>query len=72
MQDFFPQMAMKPNPQCEESYCRKRQQEYQVSFLLEMLFRGEATIPIQGKNTQACSVKYVQPGSCSSEISFKF
>ncbi|CAH1249608.1 UBA5 [Branchiostoma lanceolatum] len=29
MQDFFPSMAMKPNPNCDESYCRKLQTEYQ-------------------------------------------
>ncbi len=30
MQDFFPTMAMKPNPQCNDSYCRKQQEEYKV------------------------------------------
>lgn len=28
MQDFFPTMAMKPNPQCNDRYCRKQQEEY--------------------------------------------
>ena len=28
MQDFFPQMSLKPNPQCEESKCQKWQKEY--------------------------------------------
>lgn len=28
MQDFFPTMAMKPNPQCDDRHCRKRQDEY--------------------------------------------
>ncbi|KOC62557.1 Ubiquitin-like modifier-activating enzyme 5 [Habropoda laboriosa] len=28
MQDFFPKMTLRPNPNCEDSYCRKRQQEY--------------------------------------------
>lgn len=31
MQDFFPTMAMKANPQCNDSYCRKQQEEYKVS-----------------------------------------
>lgn len=30
MQDFFPTMSMKPNPQCEDRNCRKQQEEYQV------------------------------------------
>ncbi|XP_076617701.1 ubiquitin-like modifier-activating enzyme 5 isoform X1 [Chaetodon auriga] len=28
MQDFFPSMAMKANPQCNDSYCRIQQEEY--------------------------------------------
>ncbi|XP_074549374.1 ubiquitin-like modifier-activating enzyme 5 [Halichoeres trimaculatus] len=28
MQDFFPSMAMKANPQCNDSYCRRQQEEY--------------------------------------------
>lgn len=28
MQDFFPTMAMKANPQCSDSYCRRQQEEY--------------------------------------------
>ncbi|XP_015263066.1 PREDICTED: ubiquitin-like modifier-activating enzyme 5 [Gekko japonicus] len=28
MQDFFPTMAMKPNPQCDDRNCRKQQEEY--------------------------------------------
>ena len=30
MQDFFPSMALKPNPACEEVVCQQRQREYQV------------------------------------------
>lgn len=26
--DFFPAMTVKPNPHCEDSWCRKRQEEY--------------------------------------------
>ncbi|XP_076826339.1 ubiquitin-like modifier-activating enzyme 5 isoform X1 [Brachyhypopomus gauderio] len=29
MQDFFPTMAMKANPQCSDAHCRRQQQEYQ-------------------------------------------
>ncbi|XP_030062515.1 ubiquitin-like modifier-activating enzyme 5 isoform X1 [Microcaecilia unicolor] len=28
MQDFFPTMAMKPNPNCDDKNCRKQQEEY--------------------------------------------
>lgn len=28
MQDFFPTMSMKPNPQCNDRNCRKQQEEY--------------------------------------------
>eukprot|EP00794_Sanderia_malayensis_P019797 gene19797-21738_t len=28
MQDFFPQMTLKPNPQCEDKNCRKQQEVY--------------------------------------------
>ncbi|XP_066598323.1 ubiquitin-like modifier-activating enzyme 5 [Prorops nasuta] len=30
LQDFFPIMSLKPNPQCDDSYCRQRQKEYEA------------------------------------------
>ena len=30
MQDFFPTMSMKPNPQCDDRNCRRHQKEYKV------------------------------------------
>ncbi|KAG9435942.1 ubiquitin-like modifier-activating enzyme 5 isoform X1 [Apis mellifera carnica] len=30
MQDFFPKMILKPNPNCEDNYCRKHQEEYRL------------------------------------------
>jgi len=30
MEDFFPSMRMRPNEQCDEYYCRKRQAEHQA------------------------------------------
>ena len=30
LQDFFPTMTMKPNPQCDDSHCRKQQALFQV------------------------------------------
>ncbi|CAL8292309.1 unnamed protein product [Lota lota] len=29
MEDFFPKMAMRPNPHCDHSHCRRQQAEYQ-------------------------------------------
>ncbi|XP_072180803.1 ubiquitin-like modifier-activating enzyme 5 [Diadema setosum] len=29
LQDFFPTMSMKPNPNCDDSFCKKCQEEYQ-------------------------------------------
>jgi hypothetical protein len=31
MVDFFPRMAVKPNPECDEANCRLRQKEFQVA-----------------------------------------
>lgn len=28
MEDFFPKMTLRPNPNCDDTYCRQRQQEY--------------------------------------------
>lgn len=28
MQDFFPRMTLRPNPNCGDKYCRERQEEY--------------------------------------------
>lgn len=28
LQDFFPTMQMKPNPQCDDSFCRQRQKDF--------------------------------------------
>lgn len=32
MQDFFPTMTMKANPQCNDRHCRQQQDEYKVCF----------------------------------------
>ena len=33
LQDFFPTMSMKPNPQCDDCHCRKQQEEFQVGLI---------------------------------------
>ncbi|KAI6170417.1 Ubiquitin-like modifier-activating enzyme 5 [Aphelenchoides bicaudatus] len=30
LEDFFPRQEIKPNPQCEDRFCRQRQKEYQA------------------------------------------
>ncbi|XP_023225783.1 ubiquitin-like modifier-activating enzyme 5 [Centruroides sculpturatus] len=35
LQDFFPTMAMKPNPNCEDSYCRKKQEIFKEKLALK-------------------------------------
>lgn len=30
LQDFFPTMSMKPNPQCDDNHCQRQQKEYQI------------------------------------------
>ena len=30
LQDFFPSMAMKPNPQCDDNHCQRQQKLFQV------------------------------------------
>lgn len=33
MEDFFPSMAMKPNPQCNDRHCRRQQEVYKVKLI---------------------------------------
>lgn len=40
MQDFFPTMSMKPNPQCDDRNCRKQQEEYKVYINSSECMRG--------------------------------
>ena len=36
LQDFFPTMSMKPNPQCDDNQCQKQQKEFQVLHYKDM------------------------------------
>jgi ubiquitin-like modifier-activating enzyme 5 len=31
LEDFFPRMSLKPNRNCDDAFCRQRQEEYQVA-----------------------------------------
>lgn len=41
MQDFFPTMAMKANPQCNDRHCREQQEEYKVCWSLIFRLCGD-------------------------------
>ncbi|CAG9580901.1 unnamed protein product [Danaus chrysippus] len=36
MTDYFPRMSLKPNPQCDDSFCRQRQSEYSAKPAVEL------------------------------------
>ena len=36
LEDFFPTMFVKPNPDCTNTYCIKRQKEYQIRLAEEV------------------------------------
>ena len=44
MKDFFPTLDMKPNPNCDNKWCVKRQADYQVSRHPHRLEAAAATI----------------------------
>ena len=46
MKDYFPTMALKPNPQCDDRSCRLRQEEYQVSLRISALDKKDSYIRI--------------------------
>ncbi|KAI6204383.1 Ubiquitin-like modifier-activating enzyme 5 [Aphelenchoides besseyi] len=50
--DFFPRQQMKPNPQCDDRWCQKRQKEYQ-----EKLANEPPVEPVKQKEELACVVE---------------
>lgn len=47
MQDFFPTMTMKANPQCNDRHCRQQQDEYKVRLFYcfaRLLLLAELTV----------------------------
>lgn len=47
MQDFFPTMTMKANPQCNDRHCRQQQDEYKVCLFYHF---AQARFSLQIKN----------------------
>lgn len=55
--DFFPTMTLKPNPQCEDSYCRQRQAEYHAKPVVELATEvKEDDTPIHAENEWGISL----------------
>lgn len=44
LQDFFPKMQLKPNPSCDDRYCRERQEEYAAK--VKLLEPVKVTSPV--------------------------
>jgi len=58
MKDFFPTMALKPNPSCLESSCLKRQKEHQRRVAEQALRDAEAR---EGKGEEEIEEEDVHP-----------
>ncbi|XP_026492673.2 ubiquitin-like modifier-activating enzyme 5 [Vanessa tameamea] len=55
--DFFPTMALKPNPQCDDSFCRQRQTEFKAKPVVELATEvKEDSTPIHADNEWGISL----------------
>ncbi|CAH2103024.1 unnamed protein product [Euphydryas editha] len=55
--DFFPTMSLKPNPQCDDSYCRRRQTEFKAKPVVELATEvKEDDTPIHADNEWGISL----------------
>lgn len=54
--DFFPKMELKPNPQCEDSNCRKRQEEFAKRPKLEKKVEVKEEGPLHEDNEWGISL----------------
>ena len=43
LEDFFPRMAMKPNPECGDTLCRTLSAQFAVSDICQLLFKNDPT-----------------------------
>lgn len=46
LEDFFPTMSLKPNPQCEDSFCRQHQKEFQAKEKVELKLEKTEEQPV--------------------------
>lgn len=59
LNDFFPTMSMKPNPNCEDNFCRKRQEDFAARPKLEIdltIVKEEETQPLHEDNEWGISL----------------
>lgn len=55
--DFFPMMALKPNPQCDDSYCRSRQADFRAKPVVELATEvTEDLAPVHADNEWGISL----------------
>ncbi|XP_057341210.1 ubiquitin-like modifier-activating enzyme 5 [Microplitis mediator] len=56
MDDFFPSMVLRPNPNCDDQYCRQRQLEYQAQPKEEIAVEAVEEPPIHEDNDWGISL----------------
>ncbi|CAH2256859.1 ubiquitin-like modifier-activating enzyme 5 [Pararge aegeria] len=55
--DFFPAMTLRPNPQCDDSYCRQRQAEFRAKPVVELATEvTEDSSPVHADNEYGISL----------------
>ncbi|XP_045777924.1 ubiquitin-like modifier-activating enzyme 5 [Maniola jurtina] len=55
--DFFPTMTLRPNPQCDDQYCRQRQTEFKAKPVVELATEvTEDASPIHAENEWGISL----------------
>lgn len=54
--DFFPTMTLKPNPNCEDSYCRLRQKEFALKPKPEIAVEAKEEKPVHEDNEWGISL----------------
>jgi len=50
MEDYFPTMILKPNPNCDDTYCKERQKEYAAKPKVQKLVKVIEEKPIHEDN----------------------
>ncbi|CAD6204118.1 GSCOCG00009872001-RA-CDS [Cotesia congregata] len=56
MEDFFPSMVLRPNPNCDDRYCRQRQQEFQALPKEEIAVEAVEEAPVHEDNDWGISL----------------
>ncbi|KAG8040306.1 hypothetical protein G9C98_000877 [Cotesia typhae] len=56
MEDFFPSMVLRPNPNCDDRFCRQRQQEFQALPKEEIAVEAVEEAPVHEDNDWGISL----------------